>query len=409
VARLWSCGFELNSVTAAVEYDSNTGTAPAISSSVINSGGGLYSLHPSTTAAVTSYITHQFDVGSASHNIFFRSYFRVDTLPDANTTILLARDTGAASTVWSVQITATGTLRLLDDANVVIGTSAAISTATWYRLEVKYVFATAALELQKDGVSLLSGTGSTTSLSANQIRIGRQTAGTAANPSFYFDDVAVNDTTGTAQTGYPGAGYIFHLQPAANGDTVQFATGVGGTGTAPTGNASRVSENTPDDATSYNQDHTLNNLDHFTVSSVPAAMGASDTVNCVSVGVRFAGASGAVADDRIAVQIESQASGTLSTGTTVPAYQTTAFNTNTTATPKNYGLTSYTEPQAGGAWTKTLLGTAQIGYKIVTGASAAARISTVWALVDYTPAAGPTFIAQKNKVALQAVSRAGGY
>ena len=66
---------------------------------------------------------------------------------------------------------------------------------------------------------------------------------------------------------------------------------------------------------------------------------------------------------------------------------TTTWQTNTAAAPRNYSLTLYDLPGASTtAWTKADLDTAQIGVKKIDGLAVLNRISTLWLLVEHTPA-----------------------
>ena len=66
-----------------------------------------------------------------------------------------------------------------------------------------------------------------------------------------------------------------------------------------------------------------------------------------------------------------------------------SWHTNAAASPFNYSLTLYDLPGASTtAWTATDLDVAQIGLEHTGGAVTATEVSTMWLLVEYTPAAG---------------------
>src|SRR3990172_6946830 len=58
---------------------------------------------------------------------------------------------------------------------------------------------------------------------------------------WYFDDIAINSSTGSFQNSYPGAGRIVALRPNAAGDSADFARG----GTDSGANWSQTDEVTP--------------------------------------------------------------------------------------------------------------------------------------------------------------------
>jgi hypothetical protein len=99
-----------------------------------------------------------------------------------------------------------------------------------------------------DGTSF-SGTAQVSNINGfSRIRMGAVTAGTM---DIHIDDVAVNDTTGTVQTGLPGAGQ--RRAPAARLCGRQQPVGHDGGTAGAANNWGRVSETTPDDATTYNE------------------------------------------------------------------------------------------------------------------------------------------------------------
>lgn len=382
MARLWSAGFELQSATAGVEFDTAVGTAPTISTSTVRSGAASLRCNPT---AATSYIQHRFRVDSTVR-VFYRVSIRFATLPNADCVIMAHGDGSSFFPTIRFEV-ATGTLRVFDGADVAIGSSsAALSTGVWYRLEMDYA----------DG----NGSGDTTSAYldgaafATAVQGGDMFGGgvfevgivTAASADMFIDDIAINDTSGSAQTGLPGAGQIVHLWPDAAGDANGFATAVGGTAGA-SNNFTRVDEFPPDDATSYNNSTATGTttIDDFNVtSSASAGIGASDTISVVQVGQR-AGSS-AVTAASIVTRIKGQASGTTTESASIPV-NTTAFNTHATAVPKTYRLTTYLNPQTGTAWTSTSLDSMQIGYRGNVSQTTQRRITTLWALVEYVSAA----------------------
>lgn len=195
--------------------------------------------------------------------------------------------------------------------------------------------------------------------------------------------MAIEIKAAKKQSGLLGAGQITHLQPNATGDSNQFTIQVGGTAGA-ANNWTRVSEVTPDDATSYNSDLVLNNTDEFKLTATPSSIASGDTINVVAVGVRFSGAL-ASGDATFALRIKKVSGGTVLKGSNLTP-GATAWKTNKVVTPPaNFSLVTYQDPDSG-TWTKSTLDTSQIGYDIQTGNTNAAKISTVWMSIDSTPA-----------------------
>lgn len=398
MSRIWSCGFELQSATGGIEWDTSTGTM-SISTSTKRSGAAALRCNPS---AATGFLTHAFQADTVNRTLH-RFYLNIATLPSADTVIYAYGDSGNTYPVL-LRLKTTGVLQFHDSANYIGNASSALSTGTWYRIEVDYTdnatLASTALVGYVNG-SNFSGAALTSQQvdGGGRVRLGVQTTCTA---DLYFDDVAINNSSGSVQNGLPGAGSIVHLRPDSAGDNAGFATTVGGTS-----NWGRVSETTPDDATTYNATTATGTttIDDFNCgSSSGAGIGASDSITLVQVGARVG--SSATTTASIVTRVKSQASGTvLESGSTSVALN--GWSTHAAATPKVHGLTSYTDPQAGGAWTAALLDAIQIGYRSNVSQSSTRRVSTLWALVEYIPSvAGAAALTAASGLATDGIATA---
>lgn len=378
MARLLTTGFELNSTTTNVEWD--VYNLSTISSTIFRSGA--YALRINA-AATTPYWRAQLRSADSSTALFYaRFYLYITSLPSVTAQIM--RVTNASNVQQGViRLTTAGKLQLMNGSVVQVGSdSSTLSNNTWYCVEMYYNPGTGATDARLDGVSFASGTGTTGSWS--RILLGIPTG--SLNCDLFFDDVAVNDDSGSSQTSWCGSGKVIYLRPNAAGDANAFTTQTGGTAGA-SNNYTRVNEVTPNDATSFNGSSTLNNEDMFNVDN--SGINSYDTVNVVHVGLRFRNST---ADTAAAVkaQIKKTSGGTITQGTGIVPNSTT-WRTNTTATPWLFSLTTYTDPD-GAAWTNSTLDSMQIGYKLTTGPAVAGRrvdVSNVWAVVDYTPGTPP--------------------
>lgn len=377
MARLISCGLELQSVTTGVEIDTIVGS-PTIDTSVFRSG--LASLKVNPTAA-SHYASWTYRATAQAHNTYVRAYMRFASFPTANSIAVLAIRDATNGNNLTIRVNIAGTIFLNNEqTSTQIGsTSSALSTNTWYRIEISYVYSTGAATAAIDGAVFATGTANAT-LPSNTLRIG---AIDTATINFNIDDIAVNDEqTGGTQTGLPGAGAIVHVHPNAAGDSNTYNVQVGGTlGSA--NNFTRVDEVTPDDLTTYNASNTVGQSDLFKVGSSGA--GATDTINVVSVGGRFADISLLDNTTAFKFQVEKASAGTISLSAAIDP-DTATFNTNNiSARACVYPIILYLDPD-GSSWTSTTLGTMQIGYQLTTANVNAAGVSTVWALIDSTPA-----------------------
>lgn len=386
MARLWTCGFELQSVTAGVEFSSTTGTAPTISTTIHRDGLASMRIHPTTAE---SYVEQQLLTSATVERTFHRFYLYIASLPTSTTAIYAIGQSGFFPTY--LRLSNTGTLRLYDaNLSTDSGTaSSALSTNTWYRIEIDHTDGGAGngnVLAYIDGVNF-SGTASMSGINGfSRVRMGVYSF--TASADLYFDDWAINDISGSAQTSLPGAGSVVHMQPDAAGDNNAWSTSVVGGTAGAANNFTRINELTPDDATSYNATTVTGTttIDDFNMeSSTAAGIGASDTITLVQVGGRVG--SSATTTASLVYRIKSQASGTLLESASVPV-NVNGWQTHLATAGKTYQLTSYVDPQAGSAWTAALLDTTQIGYRTNVSQSSVRRVSTLWALVEFVPNTG---------------------
>lgn len=389
MARLWSCGFELLDAPAtpkewAVGSGAATTGTPTISTTTKRYGAGALRINPT---AATQYIEHQLGSGGTAKRTFHRLYLRVATAPGAQVTVYSIGQ--ASNPTHQLRLNADMTLRFYDGtAAAVVGTaSAALDVNRWYRIEIDDEdngASASAITGYIDGVQF--STSAITSIDTtpggiSRVRIGTFVSGTV---DYFVDDVAVNDTTGTDQISFPGVGCIVHMQPNATGDNNFFATQVGGTaGSA--NNYTRVSEVTPDDATSYNETTATGTttIDDFNVESATnALMKANSRITLVQVGARLG--SSATTTASIVLRIMGQASGTVLESSSI-SVALNGWATHKAAAPYPYQLTAYRNPQDSAAWTTTTLGTMQIGYRGDVSQTSVRRVSTLWALVEFVP------------------------
>ncbi|WP_179165224.1 hypothetical protein [Streptomyces sp. M41(2017)] len=387
MARMYTCGFELASAAALMEWQDSNGS-PAISQTIHRAGTASLRITP---AAATQYIEHQLTSGVVQRT-FHRFYLYITALPAADCNLYGIGQSGYFPGV--LRLTSTGQLQLRDNqAAVNLGSpTAALSLNRWYRVELDFTDVAGTLTA---GVSAfrgyLDGVQFADTLCTNingfsRFRVGAIQSATAMD--ICIDDIAVNDNTGTAQNGLPGPGSVVHLHPAGAGDNNTW-TGTGGTAGA-ANNWTRVNDTPPDDATTYNELTATGttSADDFTLSSAAAAgIGASDPITLVAVGARIG--STATTTASIVTRLKGQAGGTLleSASTSVAV---TGWQTHKAAVPRLYGLTAYTNPQTSAAWTRTALGTAQIGYRGNVSQSTSRRVSNLWALVEFIPTESQT-------------------
>jgi len=385
LTRLWSSGFELQTVATGVEFTSIIAT-PVIETTTFRSG--VAALRINNTVAEGFRQVHT----AAQGAFFFRFYLYIVTLPPITGPIGGFRITGAYKVV--IRLTATGALQLynIEDSAQVGSDSSALSTATWYRVEIKCDSTTLASTVVEanayadtPGASSFWNPSGTIDLAANPAQVGCAHLGDLTL-DYIVDDCAVNDTTDSFQNSWPGEGELIIQRPDAAGDNSAWTRG----GTDSGANWSQVEEFPPNDATDYVLSNTAGTIDDYNLEATPAAMAADDVINWVGVGVRAANDVATGADPDIVLRIKASAGGTVEeTGNldcnsvTWKSPQPLPANDNYAAFPND---SNYQVPGTANAWTKADLDTAQIGMRESVTDTHNALVSAIWLYVDHKPA-----------------------
>lgn len=391
MARTYSIPFETNSLTNGVECATCAITqGGGMSISTANPRTGTYSLKIAPSGGGTDLFKI---TNSNSHSQFIRIYLYITARPTgSDNSFLLLSDSADGTAIAYMSINTDGSLALVYSAagggfTQIGSNSAVLSLNTQYMVDLHVDdtggTSSTVIEGRLNGTVFATRTGTaaagSTGVPNGFTNIGDQIVGTNATGTWYVDDVAVNDSSGTSQTTYPGTEALYVLRLSAAGDANAFTVQVGGTAGS-TNNFTRVNEVTPDGLTSYNGDITSGDNDEFNIADTPGGIGSSDTINVVHVYNRYAGLS-AVSDAVFKARIKKTSGGTVQQGSAItPA--STSFTTI-------YGITAYTDPDSA-AWTKATLDTAQIGYGITTTGVNAAIVTNTFLIVGVTPAATTT-------------------
>lgn len=129
------------------------------------------------------------------------------------------------------------------------GSGPTLNAGEWHRIELAVTFTGATLNTNSyvvkcDGTTVYSGSDMYLGTAPDRMTAGRNRTGSSLNTNgswHTFDDLAVNDSTGAAQTSYPGDGKVWVLKPTADSarGTNWFA------GAATTTNLFNAVDNTP--------------------------------------------------------------------------------------------------------------------------------------------------------------------
>lgn len=399
-ARLWSSGCELQgdspgNATDGMEFlfaDGTSADSTQIIASTKRSGLSSCAAIRSTTGWASFY--NEFLVTALPGPFYLRFYLYISAMPAEDAEIAVYENADDNRSALILNSDGTLDIRSSDDSTVLDSDTTVLSTGTWYRIEYKYDD-NSTVQVRLDGSEILSATADGANVQA--IRFGLcatgLVAGVACGGDFlttgtlYFDDIAINDSTGGSQNSWPGAGSVVHMQPDGAGDNSGCTAG----------SYASVDEVSPDDASTIctlTTDGGGDILDTTAESSSNAGIDSYDTVTLVQVGVREAAAS--TASESWRARVKSASGGTTSSGA-ITSHDDVTYRSNGAdygLIAQNYTLTSYTDPTTGIAWTPTgtnSLDSMQIGITS-TDASPDINLSTLWALVEYVDGSPPAAV-----------------
>jgi hypothetical protein len=387
MARLFMSGFE---VASFAEWTASGG-AVSIQSTTKRSGSNAMRVNGLSSGVESSCVAQQ-ETNDATGDFRFRSFLRVTTLPSAETTILMmgpeSRGDSSRHRLW-VTMDASGVLRgyaSTGGGNVQLTGTTTISTGTWYRVGMRMYNTPAGGsqvgEVQLDGTTFATNSTLTYSggfrgiLLGGNIRTESVTGG-----DWFFDDVALNDGSGSFQTGWAGDGSIVTLFPSGAGDNNAWTRA----GTDSGANWSQVDDNPPNSTTDYVTSNTLDQIDDYALTDTPSEIGSSATINVVQVVPAFAGSAGTDTNAAFVPRVKASASGTVEELSEINPGDS-QWRVGHRVGVRNWsGLTIYDQPGASTtAWTKATLDTAQIGFRLSTVDTNPAWITSLWMTVDYT-------------------------
>jgi hypothetical protein len=276
MARLWTSGGESGHIAA----EGVTGGTNATISAVNPRSG---SRHYRNSGASLTPVPTTYTLG---RTYYARGYFSVPTFASGNVA-LWEFDTGG-SAVAALLLPDRSIQVIIGGSTVFTSATGLVPADTYTRVEVKVLVASGndTVELQVQGTSLYSTTTATIAdVALSNVQFGAHSTGAVAVDT---DDVALNDSVGTDQASWPGAGSVLILKPTADSARgTNWTGGAGGTAslfdavdnTPPVGvvlasatNTSQIKNVAKDLVTVYDA-----TLQTFTVGGVSSA----DTVSLV--------------------------------------------------------------------------------------------------------------------------------
>lgn len=402
MARIQSIGWEENTVTE--EFEAANGST--ITTTNARSGtycGRISSLVSATRQGVLSQIA-----AAAGNGPFWVTFYvRFTTFPSAANRFFAftASASLAAAAACYLTIDNGGLVRLFTDNAQVGSASSALSTGTWYRIEV-HVDRTAAGGSQACDAQIATGDGTATQFATTStatftaqfgacVMGGNLAAEAQTTGDWSFDDFAINDSTGTAQvSAFPGPTKVVHLCANAAGDLNSWVSG----GSNDQGGASASVNNyknvgttldkpPADDTASYVTTNTLSNIDTYNVEDATSVgMTTSDTPVVVHAMLRFAGA-GASGNGTIRARLYATQGGSQTEGAGITP--TNASYVTCQNTLKQSTVTAYTVPGGSVALTTGAINAMLVGFRLGTvGGTAGVNVTKAYLRVAYTPSSG---------------------
>lgn len=380
MARLYTSGFEMNSLTANVEWTSIQST-PSIQGTTVRSGSYALEISSLSSGSVKG-VRYQFGAANGNGPFYARMYFRYATLPSAANQVFQFLDSSVVMRT-AVELNSDGTLQLRDEDSTIGSPSAALSANTWYQVEMLINTTAAAgshvVEARLNGTVFATASNRNISTGVNLVRVGGNLATEAQTTgSWFFDDIAVNDSNGSFQTSYPGSGKVVMLVPSAAGGSNAWLNTAGGAGS--TNNYQLVDEIPPNDGTDLIQSNTLNATDMYECST--SGMGSLDTVNCVAVMVRFRNNT-ADATTAYRVRIIKTSGGTASESANIVPNSAT-WRGNDPSAVKTSPLTLYKDPD-NSDWTQSTIESMLLGVKLIVTGTNNVQVSALYVYVEYVP------------------------
>lgn len=251
MARIFQDGFELgrpNDTLEQVGFGGFDGGLWQIASSY-SYGGVRCVKNPVNSGQYALFIIRSSTIGTNRHRVFrnlgkdvTELYGRVEVYIDGSLhrenqvgTLVFLQDStfdavnwGHSSNVMSIRISRTGdfvNLSLWVNNQQVDTYSEAFLCNTWARIEWHLLVddTNGSIEVRRNGDTLLSYSGNTDPLGSGHIRYLCLGCMDDYNQYYvYFDDVAVNDTTGSKNNSWPGRGRIIFLSPKADGNHIEW-------------------------------------------------------------------------------------------------------------------------------------------------------------------------------------------
>jgi len=290
MTRLLTCGYETGDLAEAGANTIGASATLTVVSSTPTPRSGTYCLKAATSIGTFSTTHKRFTLAAAKTDVWVRFGMFIHPLTaTAEVPFAGFQDSGGNAQICLTYTASDGLIRArqgIGNAGTLLGTSSlTVSGDAWHLIEwrVQISSTTSGItEVWLDGARVINFSGDNTAgaTSANvQFLLIGQPSSTLASAiaGFYyaFDDLAINDTAGTANSGQIFDGNVFLLKPNGAGSNTSQTRG----GTDTGANFSQVNE-LPPSMSQYVFSATAATRDTYALENVPAG---SWTVNCCEV------------------------------------------------------------------------------------------------------------------------------
>jgi hypothetical protein len=251
MARIFTSGFELNSLTNEVEFK-NVVNSPEISSAIKRSGSYAGRVH--ITADESRYFQVKLADEDSNGPFFARFYVYIAQLPDGLHTIFNYQIAVSPFTqTVRIGMNTSGQLILSDEDGDIGDPSQALALNTWHRVEVHFdrqnTDGNHIVAARLNGVTFAEATNRTLTTGISYMTIGANLFNGTEATDLYFDDIAVNDGAGDDENFYPGEGRVIVMRPIGADDDSN--TGLTRGGADSGSDFGQIDEVTPNDDTDY--------------------------------------------------------------------------------------------------------------------------------------------------------------
>ncbi len=372
MARLYTLGFELNSTVDGVEFKNIYGAA-SISPATVRSGNFSGKISSLTSGSMQGFSTTTNQSGT---DTYYRAYVNFEVMPTAENTFL-----GINPGLVYVTVGPSGVVKLYDEDGQISGTTTLI-VGTWYRIELcvkKVGGGSDTVELKINGTVVATSSSRSLSVAPNAFYVGGNLRSEVQTQGiWYFDDLAINDGTGTYQKTYPGEGIVEYYFPFSDYSTT-WKIGVGRDN--PDGDNYKYVSNNPLSDTEYVGSSTSNQYDLYEIS--PNTISNLDVVSVIQVSSRWRNNVATGGTLTVAQILELPSREVASANTTL---NSNVWNTNSSSTSGGGMFPRVTVYQR----SASDVGYMRIGVKLVNGSSANyIEMSAIWAVVEYKERPAP--------------------